>query len=572
MKKKLILIQSNSRNNFINTALRLVLCVFIFVVVLTQRINAQFANSWYIVGISDSLAPAITDGTNVLIAYSYWSDGSGIKEINKYLSDANMLGAKVLYEVPRDFMNPLNLNSIKTWCTAIDSNAGLFGYYLKDEPNDVSLATNMISAYNAIKTVSTKPVTVTFGSGGASIAQSFSGSFDILLQDEYRCEVGQVEFTGMPKYMSTMDIASQNAVTLSKPWWGVTQAFAGLFDRNYRFPTYNEHRFNVYYPILKGAKGISNWGRPWCTKQSGGYTWITNTFQPISAELNRNGPAYFNGPSAIITVSAGSTDILAKAFEHPNGKYVALTEKTTTGTSTNTVTINLGSKMNNAFSYTVTANGNNVTYTKSGTSLVISNVQYTSYKVNLFEITSQVCNVPTGITISNITTSGAKVNWTSTGATSYNVQYKTSSASSWSTISASTNTASITGLAAGTSYKVQVQSVCTGASSAYSAASSFTTILVTNVNELSAVSTMAVFIYPNPFTGNPTLTMNTVVSGNYNIHVMDIIGRVVYSSQVSLTATTEQNILLPLENVGNGMYFLSINNNNSVVRMKMTKE
>src|SRR5205814_2076999 len=43
------------------------------------------------------------------------------------------------------------------------------------------------------------------------------------------------------------------------------------------------------------------------------------------------------------------------------------------------------------------------------------------------------CSVPSGLSASSVTLSGAILNWASTGATSYNVMYKTSAGSVWST-------------------------------------------------------------------------------------------------------------------------------------------
>jgi len=86
------------------------------------------------------------------------------------------------------------------------------------------------------------------------------------------------------------------------------------------------------------------------------------------------------------------------------------------------------------------------------------------------------CGTPSGLASSNITSSSATVSWTAvSGAASYNVQYKLSSASTWTTLSASGTSANLTGLAAASTYNYQVQAVCSGASSAYSTASSFTT-------------------------------------------------------------------------------------------------
>lgn len=89
------------------------------------------------------------------------------------------------------------------------------------------------------------------------------------------------------------------------------------------------------------------------------------------------------------------------------------------------------------------------------------------------------CNVPTGLASSSVTSTSATVSWAAaTGAVSYNLQYKTSAASAYTTISGITGTSyNLTGLAASTTYNYKVQSVCSGSStSAYSTTASFTTL------------------------------------------------------------------------------------------------
>ena len=86
------------------------------------------------------------------------------------------------------------------------------------------------------------------------------------------------------------------------------------------------------------------------------------------------------------------------------------------------------------------------------------------------------CGTPTGLASSAITTSGATISWTTvSGATSYNLQYKLASASTWTTVSNTTTSRTLTGLTAGTAYNAQVQAVCASGSSSYSTAISFTT-------------------------------------------------------------------------------------------------
>ncbi|MBL7952261.1 MAG: fibronectin type III domain-containing protein [Flavobacteriales bacterium] len=90
------------------------------------------------------------------------------------------------------------------------------------------------------------------------------------------------------------------------------------------------------------------------------------------------------------------------------------------------------------------------------------------------------CGVPTGLSASSITASSGTLNWTAvSGAVSYTVQWKPASSSTWNTITGITGTSrSLTGLAASTVHQFQVSAVCSASSSAYSAATNFTTSAV----------------------------------------------------------------------------------------------
>ena len=87
------------------------------------------------------------------------------------------------------------------------------------------------------------------------------------------------------------------------------------------------------------------------------------------------------------------------------------------------------------------------------------------------------CATVSGLNSSSITTSSATITWTAvSGATSYNIQYKTSAATTWTTTTSTTTSKSLSGLAAGTTYNYRVQAVCsTTSTGSYSSTSSFTT-------------------------------------------------------------------------------------------------
>ncbi|MGH2552987.1 MAG: T9SS type A sorting domain-containing protein, partial [Chitinophagaceae bacterium] len=102
-----------------------------------------------------------------------------------------------------------------------------------------------------------------------------------------------------------------------------------------------------------------------------------------------------------------------------------------------------------------------------------------------FTITSGAsCGTPSGLNATGVTTSAATVSWTAvSGATSYDVDYKLNSSSTWA--NAATGTAStsvaLSGLTSGSLYDWRVRANCTGGSSAYAQAQ-FTTQSVVTCN------------------------------------------------------------------------------------------
>lgn len=87
------------------------------------------------------------------------------------------------------------------------------------------------------------------------------------------------------------------------------------------------------------------------------------------------------------------------------------------------------------------------------------------------------CYAPYNLNVTNITQTTVTLNWTPFGTpVSYNIQYKPSSGTTWTTVNSTATSVSISGLTPFTSYQFQVQAVCANSSSAYSAAVSFVTL------------------------------------------------------------------------------------------------
>jgi hypothetical protein len=88
------------------------------------------------------------------------------------------------------------------------------------------------------------------------------------------------------------------------------------------------------------------------------------------------------------------------------------------------------------------------------------------------------CGVASGLNATSITQTSATLSWTAvSGASSYNLQRKLSTATTWTTVTGLTTTSyALTGLTANSTYNYQVQTVCGATSAAYSSAASFTTL------------------------------------------------------------------------------------------------
>src|SRR5205814_3148 len=87
------------------------------------------------------------------------------------------------------------------------------------------------------------------------------------------------------------------------------------------------------------------------------------------------------------------------------------------------------------------------------------------------------CDVPSGLGAIAITATSATLQWgLVSAATSYNVQYRAVGAPLWISASTSGTTLPVSNLTSSTQYEFQVQSVCSGGTSAFSASFNFTTL------------------------------------------------------------------------------------------------
>jgi hypothetical protein len=176
------------------------------------------------------------------------------------------------------------------------------------------------------------------------------------------------------------------------------------------------------------------------------------------------------------------------------------------------------------------------------------------------------CATPTNVTATLSTSTSYKIAWTAvSGAKSYNLRKKLTTATTWTTITGITTTSKVTSAAnTGKQYEFQVQTVCTNGSTSEWSAS----VVVTagqRLEEFKAVVPHSKLnIYPNPAKDNINIE---VVEGDIkqaNILLIDMTGRVILQKNIDLLSTTIHE--LSLSNIPNGIYMLQIQNEKELIQ------
>jgi hypothetical protein len=120
----------------------------------------------------------------------------------------------------------------------------------------------------------------------------------------------------------------------------------------------------------------------------------------------------------------------------------------------------------------------------------IGNVFYALKKITVS--TQAACgSAPVGLVASGLTSVGGTVSWAPVnGASSYSLQYRLSSASTWTTVPVSSNTYTLSNLASCSSYQAQVAAICSGVTGPYSAPITFSTACTNYCTDTSTNATL----------------------------------------------------------------------------------
>lgn len=182
------------------------------------------------------------------------------------------------------------------------------------------------------------------------------------------------------------------------------------------------------------------------------------------------------------------------------------------------------------------------------------------------------------LSVTNITKSGAKLNWSGPAGATYIVRYKKSSVGTWTTKSAgSSTTYTVSGLSRSTLYNWQVITVCNGVTGLTVSGPNFTTTKNFNdpwtefagsngpaglsENEASAET------WPNPGTGSFELKMAGFQQDDILIRVLDLNGRILHA-QPFVLEEGQGSVSIVLRESFSGMHFIQIIQGDDVTTLR----
>ena len=264
-----------------------------------------------------------------------------------------------------------------------------------------------------------------------------------------------------------------------------------------------------------------------------------------------------NAATAIETTSAtlhatitnpDNVTISAKGFEWKTTTSGTFTQIAGTG-SGNGFTANLTNLTPNT-GYTYKAF---ITY--NGTTVYGNEMTFTT-----LEQGQEPCNVPTGLTASDVQGESITITWNNdANVSSWNIQYRPEGGQ-LSTASTQTNSYTITGLTGGTTYQIQVQANCgDGNLSDWSPAINVTTTGIENWLESS------VNLYPNP----AKEYVDIRVDGDLNVTMMEVYD--VYGKLINTVNVIDNPTRINVSSLANGMYFVRVTTEKGMVTKTFVK-
>jgi hypothetical protein len=224
-------------------------------------------------------------------------------------------------------------------------------------------------------------------------------------------------------------------------------------------------------------------------------------------------------------------------------------------------------------------------YTRSwsngATTATISNLSAGTYTVTVTSAngctasaSANIVNVllvpPSGLSVTNITPTSAKLNWAAVaGASNYTIFARKVGTAAWTSITATGTSKTInSGLAPCKTYEWKVRANCAGvgSSSAFSAVAAFSTAGCAAKTDEGIAD--EINLVPNPANNLVIINYNSTQTQQLTIWVTDMMGKTVL--QQTVTASEGDNeISLIIEQLQTGYYIVQLNNGTTKMRTKL---
>jgi hypothetical protein len=363
---------------------------------------------------------------------------------------------------------------------------------------DASATVQKFSLGNSNKAFSTCPVLL---QGSTTPPAGTGGLIAYMQDDSWTASTADVDSVGLLEFRvnfttpsaSALLARSSLAVTAYKstvctatrgqcvPMPGTTSRLESLQGRLMNQPVYR--RFGAYeglvlnHTVDKSTAGIS--AVRWYELRNTGGGWFVNqqsTYSPDDTHRWMGSVCYdkFGNIGLAYNVSSGTVNPGARYTGRkvcdPLNQMTYVEESIIEGTSRN------GSTRYGDYNHLVAdPDGVRFWFTCEYNAATTWSTRVAAFTLD--ECVATGCAAPTGLASGSIITSGATVSWAAvSGASSYDVDYKLPSATTWTNAAAAISGTSVAigGLAAGTVYDWRVRANCAGGSSTYAQAS-FTT-------------------------------------------------------------------------------------------------
>jgi hypothetical protein len=188
------------------------------------------------------------------------------------------------------------------------------------------------------------------------------------------------------------------------------------------------------------------------------------------------------------------------------------------------------------------------------------------------------CLPPSGLSVTNITTGSAKLNWTSVpNIVRYLVLYKQSTDSVWKRVYVSKTKTFVTinNLVCGAAYKWKIRTVCDTAGvdivSAFSPVKNFSTAAC-RLADASTLESTALDLYPNPVKEILTVTYTSNDDRDVQIEMLDMTGRVVGERKYFACQEGENQFQIDISDFIPGMYVCRLYKDKQSYPLRFLKE